>query len=61
MTGELHGEVTSEPIGGLYNDRRCAVVCQPPQHLRKAGALVGAIGTAHGCGLMSILAPAKFS
>jgi hypothetical protein len=49
MPGELHGEVTCEPIGRLHNDRLCAVGCQLLQHFGKAGALIDRIGTAHGC------------
>ena len=48
MASELHGEVTSEPIGRLHNDGLYAVGCQPLQHLGKAWALVDTVGTAHG-------------
>lgn len=48
MPGELHGEVPSEPVGGLYNYGLCAVGGETLQHLRKAWALVDAVGTAHG-------------
>ena len=37
MAGELHGQVTSEPIGRLYKDRLCAVGCQPLNISAKPG------------------------
>ena len=48
MSGELHSEVTREPIGRLHKDGLGAIRCQSLQHLSKAGALVDAVGTAHG-------------
>jgi hypothetical protein len=49
VASELHGQVPSEPIGGLYNDRLCTVGGETLQHLGKAGALIDRIGTADGC------------
>ena len=39
MAGELDGQITSEAIGALDNDRPDAIAGDPLQHGQEAGAL----------------------